>query len=585
MLRLGAARVSSLARLQDKVATRALHMSRVLGAIRIKMPSLSPTMEEGTIVKWMKAEGDSIEAGDVVCDIQTDKAVVSMEADEDGVLAKIMKGADSGSIKVGELIAVVAEDGEDWKTVAVVGDDVAEAAADQSAAPVPAATGGSTPGTVINMPSLSPTMTEGTIVKWYKQEGESISAGDVLCDIQTDKAVVSMECDDDGVVAKILMEEGAAGVQVGTLIALMVEEGQDWKDVAIPAAKTQESSQVEQAPSSSVTTSTSSSTSSPPTTSYPLPSQTGPAASLLLAQYGLNPANIEGSGPKGNLTKADVLKHIQTNSLPTPAPPQVPLPAMAKPAAPPTPTPQAVPRTTSTAYTDIELSSMRKVIAKRLTDSKQDAPHGYSSATANLTGVSRLRQEYIRSGHKVSVNDFVIKAVATALQYVPELNATLVNEEVRQESMIDISVAVATPAGLITPIVKDAGGKNIQQISAQVKELAGRAKENKLKLDEFQGGTFTISNLGMFGIAEFTAIINAPQLAILAVGGGRTIIDPDTMKPTTVMTSTLSFDRRYIDEALAADFMKVYQTILERPELLGTGYLSSIRQDRVAAAV
>jgi pyruvate dehydrogenase complex dihydrolipoamide acetyltransferase long form len=539
-------------------------------------------MEEGTIVKWMKAEGDSIEAGDVVCDIQTDKAVVSMEADEDGVLAKIMKGADSGSIKVGELIAVVAEDGEDWKTVAVVGDDAAEAAADQSAAPVSATTGGSTPGTIINMPSLSPTMTEGTIVKWYKQEGESISAGDVLCDIQTDKAVVSMECDDDGVVAKILMEEGAAGVQVGTLIALMVEEGQDWKDVAIPAAEAQESSQVEQAPSSSVISSTPAA-SSPPTTSYPLPSQTGPAASLLLAQYGLNPASIEGSGPKGNLTKADVLKHIQTNSLPTPAPPQVPLPAMAKPAAPPAP--QAVPVSTNTAYTDIELSSMRKVIAKRLTDSKQDAPHGYSSATANLSGISRLRQDYIRSGHKVSVNDFVIKAVATALQYVPEMNATLVNEEVRQESMIDISVAVATPAGLITPIVKDAGGKNIQQISAQVKELAGRAKENKLKLDEFQGGTFTISNLGMFGIAEFTAIINAPQLAILAVGGGRTIIDPDTMKPTTVMTSTLSFDRRYIDEALAADFMKVYQTILERPELLGTGYLSSVRLDRVAAAV
>jgi len=583
MLRLGAARVSSLAMLQVKVATRAFHMSRVLGAIRIKMPSLSPTMEEGTIVKWMKAEGDSIEAGDVVCDIQTDKAVVSMEADEDGVLAKIMKGADSGSIKVGELIAVVAEDGEDWKTVALGGDDAAEASANPVAASVPAATGGSTPGTVINMPSLSPTMTEGTIVKWYKQEGESISAGDVLCDIQTDKAVVSMECDDDGVVAKILMEEGAAGVQVGTLIALIVEEGQDWKDVAIPAVETQESSQVAPSPPTPVASSTPSSASSPPTTSYPLPSQTGPAASLLLTQYGLNPANIEGSGPKGNLTKADVLKHIQTNSLPTPAPPQVPLPAMAKSVAPPTP--QAVPITNTTAYTDIELTSMRKVIAKRLTDSKQDAPHGYSSATANLTGISRLRQEYIKSGHKVSVNDFVIKAVATALQYVPEMNATLVNEEVRQESMIDISVAVATPAGLITPIVKDAGGKNIQQISAQVKELAGRAKENKLKLDEFQGGTFTISNLGMFGIAEFTAIINAPQLAILAVGGGRTIIDPDTMKPTTVMTSTLSFDRRYIDEALAADFMKVYQTILERPELLGTGYLSSVRLDRVAAAV
>jgi len=585
MLRVGSVSLASLGRLQSQVSmtvtSRALHMSRAVAAIQIKMPSLSPTMEEGTIVKWMKAEGESMEAGDVVCDIQTDKAVVSMEADEEGVLAKIFKSADSGSIKVGELIAVVAEDGEDWRTVAAagVGDAPADAAPPAAVAAPVAATGGSTPGTLINMPSLSPTMTEGTIVKWYKEEGESIAAGDVLCDIQTDKAVVSMECDDDGVVAKILMAEGSAGVEVGTLIALVVEVGQDWKDVAIPAP-------VSAVSSSSPPTPVASSTPAPaaPTTSYPLPTQTGPAASLLLSQYGLNPATIEGSGPKGNLTKADVLGHIKANSLPTPSPPQVPLPAMAKPV-----TPVATPITSvarsKTAYIDIELSSMRKVIAKRLTDSKQDAPHGYSSATANLTAVSKLRQEYIKSGFKVSVNDFVIKAVATALQYVPEMNATLVKEEPMPQSRVDISVAVATPAGLITPIVKDAAGKSIQQISADVKELAGRAKENKLKLDEFQGGTFTISNLGMFGIAEFTAIINAPQLAILAVGGGRTIIDPDTMQPTTVMTATLSFDRRYIDEAMAADFMKVYQTIMERPELLGVGYLSSIRLDRMAATV
>merc|ERR1719186_1282080 len=209
------------------------------------MPSLSPTMEEGTIVKWLKAEGESLEAGDVVCDIQTDKAVVSMEVDEEGVMAKIFRNADSGSIKVGELIAVVAEDGEDWKAVAASGGSDGEAAA---STPAPVATGGSTPGTVVNMPSLSPTMTEGTIVKWYKKEGEAISAGDVLCDIQTDKAVVSMECDDDGVVAKILMAEGSSGVEVGTLIALMVEEGQDWKDVAIPAQQSQESSPAVSAP-------------------------------------------------------------------------------------------------------------------------------------------------------------------------------------------------------------------------------------------------------------------------------------------------------------------------------------------------
>merc|ERR1712098_63026 len=182
-------------------------------------------------------------------------------------------------------------------------------------------------------------------------------------------------------------------------------------------------------------------------------------------------------------------------------------------------------------------------------------------------------------------NDFVISAVSTALQYVPQINANVVNEEPVYSHGIDISVAVATPNGLITPIVKNANTKSVQDISAEVKELASKAKENKLKLDEFQGGTFTISNLGMFGIAEFTAIINAPQLAILAVGGGRNIIDPETMRQTTVMTSTLSFDQRFVDDASAADFMKVYRSLIEKPELLGTGYLSGVRMDRIAASI
>jgi pyruvate/2-oxoglutarate dehydrogenase complex dihydrolipoamide acyltransferase (E2) component len=235
-------------------------------------------------------------------------------------------------------------------------------------------------------------------------------------------------------------------------------------------------------------------------------------------------------------------------------------------------------------YTDHELSNMRKVIAKRLSESKQTAPHGYSSATANIDAVSRLRQEYIRSGLKVSINDFVIKAVATALLYVPALNINVVGEEPVVQEQVDISVAVATDAGLITPIVKNATGKSIQQISADVKELAARAKQNKLKLDEFQGGTFTISNLGMFGVTEFTAIINSPQAAILAVGGGTPTLDGNG-KSFTAMTSTLSFDRRYIDEATAADFMTVYKAVLERPELLGTGYLPSVKTDRMAAQI
>merc|ERR1719430_2836135 len=291
-------------------------------AIQLKMPSLSPTMEEGTIVKWMKAEGEP------------------MEVDEEGVLVKIIKSADSGAIKVGELIAIVAEDGEDWKDVAASAGKAPPAPSKSVPAPT-VETGGSTPGTVINMPSLSPTMTEGTLVKWYKKEGETITAGDVLCDIQTDKAVVSMEFDDDGVVAKIIMPEGSSGVQVGTLIALMVEEGQDWKDVTIPAAESEGSAAVSKCPEA-----TPSSPAPPSSSEYTHPAQTGPAAALLLSQYGLDPSAIEGSGPKGNLTKADVLKYIKTNALSTPTPPQVPLPGVAKPvvSVTPPPTPAPAPR-------------------------------------------------------------------------------------------------------------------------------------------------------------------------------------------------------------------------------------------------
>ena len=513
-----------------------------------------------------------------------------MEVDEDGVLAKIVKAADSGSIKVGEVIAVVAEDGEEWQEVAssaLIGQDSAPASTNQDAAPpAAAASGGSTPGTVINMPSLSPTMSEGTIVKWYKAEGENIAAGDVLCDIQTDKAVVSMESDEDGIVAKILMAEGAAGVSVGTPICLMVEEGADWKDVAIPAMET---SPTPAAPASAAPTSTPPAPASPVVAasapaaghSYTHPAQTGPATALLLTQYNIDPAAVEGSGPKGNLTKADVLKYIKDKALPTPAPPAVPLPPAATPAA----TSAVTSSQDLPAYEDIELTSMRKVIAKRLTESKQFSPHGYCSATADITNLNRLRKEYIASGYKISVNDFVISAVAAALQYVPALNANVVNDEPQYMSNIDISVAVATPNGLITPIVKNANMKTVQEISADVKELATKAKENKLKLDEFQGGTFTISNLGMFGITEFTAIINAPQLAILAVGGGNNVIDPETMRPTTQMTATLSFDQRWVDDGTAAEFMTVFRTLIERPDLMNRGFLASVKPDRASASL
>jgi len=432
-------------------------------------------------------------------------------------------------------------------------------------------------------------MEEGTIVKWLKKEGEELQPGDVVCDIQTDKAVVSMEVDEEGVLAKIIKSSDSGTVKIGELIALVAEDGEDWQEVAktpITASAPPPAAAAAPAPPKAAAPPPPPAAAAPPP---PAPSGEhsssvlGPATSLLLTQYGINPASVPATGPKGNLLKGDVLSFIKARKLDkVAAVPDVSAPAAAAASVPAAPKPRKV--KPKTGYTDHELSNMRKVIAKRLSESKQTAPHGYSSATANIDAISRLRQEYIRSGLKVSINDFVIKAVATALLYVPALNINVVGEEPVVQEHVDISVAVATDAGLITPIVKNAVGKSVQQISADVKELAGRAKQNKLKLDEFQGGTFTISNLGMFGVTEFTAIINAPQAAILAVGGGTPTLDGNG-KAFTAMTSTLSFDRRYIDEATAADFMTVYRAILERPELLGTGYLPSVKTDRMAAQI
>merc|ERR1719259_405398 len=570
-------------------------------------------MQEGQIVKWLKAEGEAVSAGDVICDIQTDKAVVSLETDEDGVLAKIIKNQDDGTITIGSLIAVIAEEGEDWKEVAkdaaTAGgeEEPVAAAADAPAAAAAMPTGGSTPGTEVNMPALSPTMTEGTIVKWCVQEGEKISAGDVLCEIQTDKAVVSMEIDDDCVLAKILVPEGESNVKIGSLIAMTVDEGEDWKDVQIPAqtATADDSSasappppQASPAPTSSVAATPSVGVVEVPHVHVP---GVGPATNLLLTQYGINPSDIEASGPKG-LTKNDVVSHIQSKGL-------KPLDLAAAP--PPQAAPKAAAATSdgkvkrpnferpatarredsgpiksgNARYTDIPLTSMRAVIAKRLLQSKQTSPHGHATAEANIDAISLIRKDFAAAGVKISVNDLVIKAAATALQYVPEVNINaLGDDDFQVMPNIDISVAVATESGLITPIVQSVPSLSLGQISDSVRELAGKAKAGKLQLNEFQGGTFTISNLGMFGISEFTAIINPPQGAILAVGRGVQEIDPVTMKPTTFMKATLSFDRRFIDEHLAAEFMSTFRRVIENPQYMNIGPVPIVRASAASAA-
>jgi len=309
----------------------------------------------------------------------------------------------------------------------------------------------------------------------------------------------------------------------------------------------------------------------------------GPAVMLLCAQYGIDPTKVSSTGPKG-LLKTDIMNYIKENNLTALKVTTVKADKVKVPTAKADKVPKVEKKIPPTAvgtgaYTDIPLTSMRAVIAKRLSQSKSTSPHGYSTAECNIDAINTIRQDFKANGVKVSLNDLIIKAAATTLQLVPEVNINVVGEaEYRILPNVDISVAVATPNGLITPIVTNAIGKTLPEISSSVRDLALRARDGKLQLNEFQGGTFTISNLGMFGIKEFTAIINPPQCAIMAVGSGSIEIDPETGKPFTAMRATLSFDRRFIDEFTANEFMSTFQRVVEQPQYMNLGLVAQMRR-------
>ncbi|KYN03303.1 Dihydrolipoyllysine-residue acetyltransferase [Cyphomyrmex costatus] len=539
----------------------------------LSMPSLSPTMESGTIVKWLKMEGDKIEPGDAIAEIQTDKAIVTMEFDDEGVMAKIIVPEGTKDIKVGTLIALTVEADEDWKTVEI---PVARGLAEASSS-APSSTEANQPVTKtepppgqhnIAMPALSPTMTTGTIVKWLKQEGDEIQPGDALADIQTDKAVMTFELEEEGVLAKILSPEGSE-VKVGQLIAVMVEKGMDWKQAVVPTS-------IESATPA---------TPSPAKSTAPAdarPSSNGQVYGLavkrLLEEYGLTSGTVKGTGRTNRLLKSDVLAYIQTHSVKKITPKSAPPPEAVKA---PSLEEVSVPSDRSSPYEDIEISNIRAVIAKRLGESKRTIPHSYAVIDINIDKLIELRGKLKTEDISVSINDFVTKAVAHALVECPDINTLYQNGQVVRVPKVDVSVAVATKNGLITPIVLDTATKSLTDISKNIRELAEKARKGQLKPHEFQGGTFTISNLGMFGIKEFSAIINPPQTAILAVGAGREELDSSLMK-VTKMSVKLSYDRRAIDEDQAANFLAILKATLEDPIFLTAGRMQALRYKRDA---
>uniref|UniRef100_A0AAQ5YQ98 Dihydrolipoamide acetyltransferase component of pyruvate dehydrogenase complex n=1 Tax=Amphiprion ocellaris TaxID=80972 RepID=A0AAQ5YQ98_AMPOC len=435
----------------------------------------------------------------------------------------------------------------------------------------------------VEMPALSPTMEEGSIVKWLKKEGEAVAAGDALCEIETDKAVVTMESNDDGVLAKILMEEGSRNVRLGTLIALMVEEGQDWKQVEIPAPDAAAPSAAPPATHAAAPPVVAPAAPSAPPPQKPVTLRLSPAARHILDTHGLDPKLATPTGPRGLITKEDALNLLKTS--PTPKA----MPAAVAPAAPsPVPTPAATPPPPPGSrpnipplsvpgkpgapgtFTEVPASNVRRVIAQRLTQSKTTIPHAYASIDCDMAAVMQLRKHLAKEQIKVSVNDFIIKAAAVTLKEMPEVNVTWSGDGPRALDSIHISIAVATDRGLITPIIKDAANKGVQEISANAKALAQKARDGKLLPEEYQGGSFSISNLGMFGISGFSAVINPPQACILAVGTSRAELrlceEDQTLRPQQLMTVTLSSDGRLVDDELASRFLDKLRANLEQPQ-------------------
>ncbi|MBB3879584.1 pyruvate dehydrogenase complex dihydrolipoamide acetyltransferase [Sphingomonas pseudosanguinis] len=439
----------------------------------------------------------------------------------------------------------------------------------------------------IKMPALSPTMEEGTLAKWLVKEGDTVKSGDIMAEIETDKATMEFEAVDEGVIAKILVAEGTDNVKVGTVIAILAEEGEDASSVQAPT-KSETPAPANPMPTDPTDPNKTGSEAKPAERTltqaedHGKPVDSGkqggssagngraiasPLARRIASQKGLDLSALTGSGPNGRIVKADV-ENAQPGQAKAAAPAASASSSEAAAAPAAAPKPAQVPDIPHEAS---KLSNMRKTIARRLTESKQQVPHIYLTVDVRLDALLKLRGELNAGlesrGVKLSVNDMLIKALGVALMAVPKCNVMFTPDQLISFKRADISVAVSTPAGLITPIVSEADTRSLSSISTTMKDLATRARDNKLQPHEFQGGTASISNMGMFGIKQFEAVINPPQGMILAIGAGekRPYIVDDQLGVATVMSATGSFDHRAIDGADGAELMKVFKELVERP--------------------
>ncbi|EHH23423.1 hypothetical protein EGK_06891 [Macaca mulatta] len=550
---------------------------------KVPLPSLSPTMQAGTIARWEKKEGDKINEGDLIAEVETDKATVGFESLEECYMAKILVAEGTRDVPIGAIICITVGKPEDIEAFKNYTLDSSQAPTPQAApAPTPAATAspptpsaqapGSSypPHMQVLLPALSPTMTMGTVQRWEKKVGEKLSEGDLLAEIETDKATIGFEVQEEGYLAKILVPEGTRDVPLGTPLCIIVEKEADISAFADyrPTEVTDLKPQAPPPTPPPVAT-------VPPTPQplAPTPSALCPAtpagpkgrvfvsplAKKLAVEKGIDLTQVKGTGPDGRITKKDIDSFVPSKAAPAPAAVVPPTgPGMA-----PVPT---------DVFTDIPISNIRRVIAQRLMQSKQTIPHYYLSIDVNMGEVLLVRKELnkiLEGRSKISVNDFIIKASALACLKVPEANSSWMDTVIRQNHVVDVSVAVSTPAGLITPIVFNAHIKGLETIANDVVSLAAKAREGKLQPHEFQGGTFTISNLGLFGIKNFSAIVNLPQACILAIGASEDKLVPaDNEKGfdvASMMSVTLSCDHQVVDGAVRDQWLAEFRKYLEKP--------------------
>eukprot|EP00873_Tetraselmis_striata_P030432 jgi/Tetstr1/450696/TSEL_037732.t1 len=441
------------------------------------------------------------------------------------------------------------------------------------------------------MPALSPTMEEGTLAKWHVKEGDTVSAGDVIAEIETDKATMEVEAVDEGTIGKILVSEGSENVKVNAVIAVLLEEGESTSDIgdAAPAPQTKapkeepkaEESKADQKPKDEPKAPSSSADAKPTPEPLPAPKSDGkrvfasPLARRLAKDAGIDLSAVSGSGPKGRVVKADIEKAKKDGVSAKPAA----APAAGAPLAAGMGKNQVLAMYEEGTYDIVPNDGMRKTVAARLTESKQTVPHFYLTLDCNIDALMKAREEINaaapkdkdgKPGYKLSVNDFVMKAWAIALQQVPQANATWAGDSILYHHRSDVAVAVAVPGGLFTPVVKSCDTKSLRQISEEVKDLATRARSKKLAPHEYQGGASSVSNLGMYGIKHFGAVINPPHGTILAVGAGeeRVYAEKGQIKTGSFMTVTLSCDHRAVDGALGAELLAAFKKLIETPVMM-----------------